>query len=742
MDLAYLFRILLKRKWIIFGSAVLAAIVAWILTRNQQKAYFSSTRISTGFAIPDEIKINESSTGMYDAEVKFNNAINTWSSPSVLSLLSYELILHDLTNPKPFRTLTAAQKQSAVYKNINTEQARKTFEDKLETMSVLTSYKPDERDLLEYLNLYGYGYKFLIGYLNVFKVNATDYIEVDCKTENPELSAFMVNRSYAQFLRVYKNIRSTKSQESIDTLQSIMEKKKQEYDEKQKLVRDAGLTDVAAETSSQQDLINQSEQQLADENDKQTDYGYQLRRIDQKLEALGAPATTGGTKTNVSPNNNEELLLARTAMNNAYNDYLKTNDKDKLAKYNQLRQEYYDKYVNSTPATNSGGGTNTASERNDLLEKKQDLEVTIQAGKDKIKNITARIATLRSTASSTSSRNATVEALLQEAKMAEKDYFDARQRYANATEIGSSSVNNFRQLQVAQPAIEPEPSKRMITVGMAGLVTGVTAVLIIVILSYLDSSVRTPAIFSKVMNLKLISIVNFMSMRNKALKDVITGNIKEKGVSEKKRSNIFRESIRKLRYEIEHSGKRIFLFTSTKKGQGKTTLIQALSYSLSMSKKKILIIDTNFSNNDLTVQLHGDPVLEKISNEDLSVSPKLKVKVFSKDVGAGTGGIFIIGSQGGDYTPSEVLPSENNLLIHLQALLEEFDYIFLEGPPLNDFSDSRELVDYVEGVVAVFSATDIIKQIDKESAKFFKDLNGKFCGSILNMIDLENVNVI
>ncbi|HVV03296.1 MAG TPA: Wzz/FepE/Etk N-terminal domain-containing protein, partial [Puia sp.] len=287
MDLAYLFRILLKRKWIIFGSAVLAAVVAWILTRNQQKYYFSSTRISTGFAIPDEIKINESSGGMYDAEVKFNNAINTWTSPSVLSLLSYELILHDMTSPKPFRTLTSAQKQSPFYKSVNAEEARKTFEDKLETMSVLTSYKPEEKALLEYLNLYGYGYKFLVTYLNVFKVQATDYIEVNCKTENPELSAFMVNRSYAEFLRVYKNIRSTKSQESIDTLESIMEKKKQEYDEKQKLVRDAGLTDIAAETSSQQDLIAQSEQQLADENDKQTDYAYQLRRIEQKLEALG-----------------------------------------------------------------------------------------------------------------------------------------------------------------------------------------------------------------------------------------------------------------------------------------------------------------------------------------------------------------------------------------------------------------------------------------------------------------------
>jgi Mrp family chromosome partitioning ATPase len=79
----------------------------------------------------------------------------------------------------------------------------------------------------------------------------------------------------------------------------------------------------------------------------------------------------------------------------------------------------------------------------------------------------------------------------------------------------------------------------------------------------------------------------------------------------------------------------------------------------------------------------------------------------------------------------------------LKALTSYFDYIFLEGPPLNDFSDSKELAQYVEGVIAVFSAQDVIKQIDRQSISFFKeDLNGKFCGSILNMVDLKNVNVI
>ena len=101
---------------------------------------------------------------------------------------------------------------------------------------------------------------------------------------------------------------------------------------------------------------------------------------------------------------------------------------------------------------------------------------------------------------------------------------------------------------------------------------------------------------------------------------------------------------------------------------------------------------------------------------------------------------FAIGSEGGDYTPSEILPLEN-ILQHLHELTSEYDYIFLEGPPLNDFSDSKELVQYVDGVIAVFSATHIVNQIDKESIAYLKDLNGKFCGAILNKVDIENVNV-
>lgn len=731
MDLVYLFRVLLKRKWLIIGSAFLAALVAWFLTRNEPKYYLSTSRMSTGFAVADDIRINENFS-IFEADVKFNNAINTFTSPSVISLVAYKLILHDMENQSPFRRLTQDQLNSPLYKSVNKEEAKKVFQDKLESMSVLTSYKPEEKKLLEFLGLYGYGFKELGNSLNIFQVPRTDYIQIDCTTDNPELSAFIVNNLFQQFLRYYRDIRTSKSQESIDTLQSIMDKKKVELDEKNKMLRGEGLVDAASENVSKLDLIADLEKTLTFEKSKQTEDYYTMRKINQRLAALPSGENTPSTGSN----NNAELIIARKEMNEAYSEYLKTNDKNALARYNRLKDEYNNKYANSSVGAADKSGD--ASTKAQLLERKNDLEVDIQASNAKIKSIESKISVLKSNVSSISNKGAAVEMLMEEVKVAEKEYFDAKQKYNNALDISSSSVNNFRQTQVAQPAIEPMPSKRKMVIGMAGTVAMLTCILVIVLLTYMDSSVKTPGIFAKSVNLKLISMVNFMDLKNKSLKELVAGQTEGADHAEMNRNNVFRESIRKLRYEIESSNKKIFLFTSTKKGQGKTTLIQALAYSLSLSKKKVLIIDTNFCNNDLTVQLGANPVLEKISTKDSGAMLE-QIRNLSKDVSEGT--VFAIGSEGGDYTPSEILPKEN-VLHYLQSLTEEFDYIFLEGPPLNDFSDSKELSQYVEGVIAVFSAVHIIKQIDKESIRFFSQLNGKFCGSVLNMVDLSNVNVI
>src|SRR5580692_6168722 len=131
MDFIYLFRVLLKRKWLIIGAGCLAAVIAWFLTRNEQKKYRSLAQISTGFTVSDDIKVNSNENfSFYEADVKFNNVIVTFQSPTVISLLSYSLILHDLKNPNPFRHLSAAQMQSPLYKEVDQAQAATVFQNK------------------------------------------------------------------------------------------------------------------------------------------------------------------------------------------------------------------------------------------------------------------------------------------------------------------------------------------------------------------------------------------------------------------------------------------------------------------------------------------------------------------------------------------------------------------------------------------------------------------------------------
>ncbi len=739
MDFLYLLRVLLKRKWLILGTGLAAAAIAFGLTINQPKKYRSFMQFSTGFTVNDEVKVSTENVDIYAADGKFNNVIVTVLSPSVVSLLSYNLILHDLESSTPFRQPDLKRGGAALYQSIESRNAILTFHDKLDSMSVLTSFKPDERRLLEYLELYHYDYNSLIQDIPVYRVQRTDYVEIDCITENPDLSAFIVNNIFPEFLRYYKGVRSVKSTESIDTLRSLMDKKKGELDQRNAQLRSVGVVDVGDENNSKMEMIMNLDNTLTQQQSQQTRNRYDLDKVKEQLSNLG-PAVSSSRPVHSATN--DELVILRRSTDDAFKAYLNSGSTDAnlQRKYENLKTEYQNKIAALAPDDPATTSSTQADTRSKLEEKKNDLEVDIRAGSDNINSIQSKIASIRGSLVKDASKDADVDGMLKEDQLAMREYLAAKQKYTDAIDITSSSVNNFRPIIAGQPAIEPEPSKRALILGMAGASAVVVTILILVLLTYLDTSIKTPMIFARTVGLPLISMVNFMSLRQRRLGELITIRETAPDAADNRRHNQFRESLRKLRYEIERSGKKIFLFASTKKGEGKTTLIQAVSYSLSMSKKRVLIIDTNFCNPDLTEQLEAEPILEKINPQPERKDPSLLIEQVRQAAKKVDEGIYVIGSMGGDYTPSEILPREN-LLQHLQTLTAEYDFIFLEGPPLNDFSDSRELVRYVDGVIAIFSAQHIIKQIDRQSMAFFNELNGKFCGAVLNMVDLEDVNV-
>lgn len=719
----------MKRKWIIISATLIAAVVAYILTLNQQKKFRSTAQIATGYTTYDPVRLNENAD-YSQQETKFNNAIVTFTSPAVINLLSYNLILHDLKQT-PFTVLTPEQQKKA-FSQISKEDAIRAFQGKLDSMQMLSPSSSEDKKLLNILSVYNYDFGTITENLSISRYQRSDYLNISYVSPDPSLSAFVVNNAYDQFIRYYGTNRDKTLSQSIDTLKKIMDKKKQIVDEKNRILQQAGIGSSELRSSSDLNIISNLESQLTSERSKLAGLQSDLRKVNQKLATLDSkPTETTNTQ-------NDEIIQLRNARNAAYSDYLKSNDPADYKKYTSLNEKYQQKVLSMRTTTETT--KDPVQEKVDLQSQKTDLEIDIQSSSSFVASLESKVNSLKASVSSSGSNNAAIESLKQDADLANKEYLEAQYKYNTALDLSGLSLVNFRLAVPGQPSLTPEPSKRMLIVALAAFAALFTTIAIIIFLTYLDSSVRTPLIFSKNVNLKLISLINYMNLRNKNIKDVIANTYTSTDTEETNRNNTFRESLRKLRYEIETSGKKVFLFTSTKKGQGKTTIIQALSYSMSLSKKRVLIIDTNFCNPDLTAQLDAEPILEKIIPQNFDDKNLVaEIKKHSKDLGIGS--IYAIGSAGGDYTPSEILPREN-LLHHLQTLTSYFDFIFLEGPPLNDFSDSKELVQYVEGVIAVFSAQDEIKQIDRQSITFFKELNGKFSGSILNMVDLKNVNVV
>ena len=86
---------------------------------------------------------------------KFNNVIVTFASPTVLNLLSYNLILHDLTGKTPFHKLSSEDERET-FKTISKDSAIRAFNMRLKTMEMLSPAVEEDKQLMAILAAYAY----------------------------------------------------------------------------------------------------------------------------------------------------------------------------------------------------------------------------------------------------------------------------------------------------------------------------------------------------------------------------------------------------------------------------------------------------------------------------------------------------------------------------------------------------------------------------------------------------------
>lgn len=753
MDLAQIFRILLKRLWLLITVPLVTAAIAFFLLKDTKEEYVSTTQVATGITVKDQVQLNEERYNPWEADLKFNNLIETFKSPAVMNLLSYRLILHDLEKSDPFRTVEDEKEFRTYFNEKDLERAANLFRLKLDSMQVLNSAKDEDRKLMDILNYYGYDYGTLIEKIGIKRINFSDYVGIEYVSENPQLSAFLVNTLVEEFQRYHNNAQGQRSGKSVEFFASLAAEKKRVLDEKRNLLQsyqsDSKLLNVGVESDTKIGQIAALEQEKQTEESRLVGYELTLKNINHQINSL--KSNNDGSVRNtriVELKNKIDRLNSRNINTGGRNQQIQDSIN---VLTDQLRAEY---------AKVDYGQYGSQEKVLQLEEEKNQAQLDVEVTRGRIRSLQGQLARLNSDKSNFADKKSNIQSLEREVELAAADYTTAQEKYNAARNASLVDTGNVRQVTLGQPAIEPQASKVWIFTAMAGAVSFFLCVFVVLLIEYADFTIKTPLNLEKQTRLPIAGTLNQINVAKLDLYDLFHNTHKEEGLE------TFKHLLRKLRYELEESGKQIFLFTSTKQGEGKSFVIMTLAYSLSLLHKRVLIIDTNFKHNTLTQNLLAKPQNTKLLNGYMA-NGKLLLGEGSARKEASNGAaasataapaeaaesdhysfispthhtnIDIIGSHVTIASPAEILSGKGFSSL-MEELKHHYDYIFLEGASLNDFSDTKELIVYAEKVVPVFSAQSVIKQLDKDSIRYLKELNGHLMGAVVNRVEHKDLKL-
>lgn len=731
MDITILTRLLWRKKWYLILIPLIALVTSLILTRDMKPEYKSMARLATGFTVNERIVLTNDGFNVRDAEIKFNNLIQNMSSEVMLSMLSYRLMLNDLGS-RPFRE--PIRDVDVYLSDSELKEAAKVLKTKLETFAVLSSYDFKEKKLLKLIESYGYDVESLEKNLSIEWIRGSDFVEVEYKSESPFLSSFAVNTIGEEGIRYENFLKSKRGDQSVTFFAALVTDRKKALDEKLTLLNNLK---TGSGTISNEDKTARAGT-IRDYEAKRAEAISNIQRLQLSIDNLRR-RTGENLSTGQQAQINANVSRIRKRIDDLTTQYEAGGSSDTALEKN-IQDLWAQLQTELGKLSDTPGRT-----REDLVLEKEELEIELQVAQTDLNSINSMIATLRSSISGNASRETTLENMQTEVDKASEEYFDALNRYN--TERSKTQISSQLALVIpGQPAGEPEFPKQYLIIGFSVITSFVLCLGFILIGEYVDTKIKNREQFRRAVGLDISGTVNRIRTKNLNLNDLF---------SSKKNRDLeqFKNSLRKLRHDIKESKGRVFLVTSPKPNEGKTFITLCISFMLARLKNRILIIDTNFHHNSLTqILLKNFNNQKKLEQWTVPANAQItagngtepaedyKNAFINSIVRSETHHwIDVIGNNSTDSTPSEIF-SDKNFDSIISSLKEYYDYIIMEGAALNSYSDSMELVDYVDKVIPVFSAESVIEPEDRQTIEYLKSLDGKLMGAVLNKTNFKDLN--
>ena len=208
-------------------------------------------------------------------------------------------------------------------------------------------------------------------------------------------------------------------------------------------------------------------------------------------------------------------------------------------------------------------------------------------------------------------------------------------------------------------------------------------------------------------------------------------------ISIKKPKSPISECYRGIRTSIEFSNldkeMKVINITSSIKNEGKTTVITNLAVNFANLEKKVLLLEGDLRN----PSIHR---MFEISNTIGLTDILLDNKEFAECVHCtDVKNLHVLTCGSIPPNPSEILSSKK-MKEFINELKEDYDYIFIDTPPIGVVTDAGIISNYSDGSVFVVGS----KQCDIEMAKLAKQklegVGAHIIGAVLNKFEVGGNN--
>jgi Mrp family chromosome partitioning ATPase/uncharacterized protein involved in exopolysaccharide biosynthesis len=695
---------------------IISAAITYFLVQKMPKEYKSQVRIATGLVDPSKQLAVSRSTDYFMQNQQFGNIMEMMTMKRMMSLLSYNLILHDLED-----TEQAFREESEEIKKL-TANDRKAVIDSFHTMlangKVLSLSDNDGKyKLFDIVNSMGYGLESFRLKLAVTRKDNSDFIDVDYVSENPQLSSYVVNTLSNEFIYNYGINVNHNQENSITLLDSLLKEKEKVMNAKNNALKSFKMNNGVLNVSAQSEMVYR---QIATNEELRASAIREIQSITGAIAGIDERLKDSRSETTRKAlvSDNTEIIALKGEIQAANARYVDNNFNPEDKKYVDDLQEKLSGLIASSSLQVFEDPKNN---RQSLISKKMQMETSLDLAKNSLASINNELNEAKKRYNKMVPFDAGISNYERDADVATKDYLEALNR-SSQTSMASSTGLKLQIAQVGLPG-PAEPSKGMLYVAISGISTLIVCLIALLIGFLLDNSVNTSEQLEAATGSPVMGQLNIIKETSPSIKSIWGSNLSIKEY------DLHKDLLRGIRFELDKdfglNGCKILGITSVSDGVGKSFLSSSLAYAFAKTNRKVLLI----SEIDLDKKILKNGVKELVPHQTFEKF-LMKREIQIEDL------ITVLHINPKNDSLFEI-QSINNLKLSFEELKNEFDLIIIDIESLKEVNKAKEWLLFVDRVVAVFKAGDDVKDSERKQIGYLKN-HGGFMGWILNKSKLTN----